>query len=449
MHEVVPIPVVDLILDPGNARLGEEQPSQQAVYQALSEQQGARLVELAADVVESGLDPTALPAVVATADRRRKYKVIEGNRRILAVKALDNPSIVAVGLSPRDHTKLTALARRYADDPIAEISCVLFDSEEEAYHWVELRHTGANDGAGLVEWNSNEQDRFKARHGKGGQRRPAGQILDFLEQVDGPPTGKKSVMTTIQRIINTKEIREALGIETKGGVVVSHYPSEQVLKGLRRMVGDLTSETIKVKDVYDAEDRKKYIAGFGPSDLPDPATRLPDPRPLSELDAPSSSGARPKKKATRRRKPPVTRTSIVPSTCAINPAPPRINNIFNELTALDADTFPNAGAVLLRVFLELSVDHEITTNGLMTEEQRRKDSLSKRLKVVAGEMRRNGRIEPQLEAAIIKVADSQHTLAASTVTFNQYVHNKFVFPKPSEVRTAWDELQPFLEKVWE
>jgi hypothetical protein len=114
------------------------------------------------------------------------------------------------------------------------------------------------------------------------------------------------------------------------------------------MVGDLTSEAIKVKDVYDAGDRRKYIATFGPEDRPDPKTRLTEPRPLGELGAPSSSTPKPKKKAQRRRKSPTTRTSIVPSGCAINPTPPRINNIFNELATLDADTYPNAGAVLLR-----------------------------------------------------------------------------------------------------
>lgn len=449
MHEVVSIPVVDLILDPGNARLGEEQPSQQAVYHALAQQQGSRLVELAADIVEAGLDPTTLPAVVATEDRRRRYKVIEGNRRVLALKALDNPSIVATGLSARDQARLTALAQQYAEDPVEEVPCVLFDTEAEAYHWVELRHTGANEGAGLVEWNTNEQDRFKARHGKGGARKPAGQILDFLDQVDGPGEGKTRVLTTVQRIINTKEVREALGIEVRNGVVVSHYPSEEVLKGLRRMVTDLRTERIKVKDVYDAADRKKYIGGFAAEELPDRAARMPEPVALGELEAPPA-GPTTKPRTTRRKKRPArTRTAVVPSSCTINPSPPRINNIFNELASLDADTYPNAGAVLLRVFLELSVDHEITRLGLMTEEQRRKDSLSKRLKTLAAAMKDTGRISEQLHAAVVKVADSQHTLAAATVTFNQYVHNKYVHPKPGEVRTAWDELQPFLEKVWE
>lgn len=448
MHEVVSIPVVDLILDPGNARLGDEQPSQQAVYHALAAQQGSRLVQLAADIVESGLDPTTLPAVVATDDRRRRYKVIEGNRRVLALKALDNPSIVASGLSPRDLTRLTTSAQRYAEAPIDEVPCVLFESEADAYHWVELRHTGTNEGAGLVEWDTNEQDRFKARHGKGGARTPAGQILDFLHQIDGPSDGKTKVLTTLQRIINTKDVREALGIEVRDGVVVSHYPSDEVIKGLRRIVGDLRTEHIKVKDVYEAEDRKRYIRDFGPDELPDPKARLDQPVNLGDLDAPAPAPARKRQTTVRRKKLLRARTAVVPSTCTINPSPPRINDIFNELTTLNADTYPNACAVLLRVFLELTVDHEITRLNLLTEQQRRSQPLSKRLKTLAQAMKDAGRIPDQLHQAVVKVADSQHTLAASNTTFNQYVHNQYVHPKPGEVRLAWDELEPFLERVW-
>lgn len=449
MFEVVEIPVVDLILDPGNARLGDEQPSQQAIYTTLAAQQGSRLIALARDIVENGIDPTTLPGVVATNDRRRRYKVVEGNRRVLALKALDNPAIVSSALNAKDQKALADLAARYAAEPIEMLQCVLFDSEDEAYHWIQLRHTGANNGAGLVEWDTNEQDRFKTRHGEGASRTPAGQILDFLDRIDGPPDGKKRILTTIQRIVNTKEVRDALGIDIRDGVVVSYYPTAEVLKGLRRMVGDLRSEVVKVQNVYDASDRKRYIKTFGAGDLPSTSRKLDRPVPLSDLDSstPTPSPRRPKPK--RRQKKPSERTSVVRPDCAINPSSPRINSIYNELFGLDADTYPNAGAVLLRVFLELSVDHEIMALKLMTDAERRKQPLSKRMKELAEAMKSAGRINDQLRLAVQKVADSQHTLAASATTFNQYVHNQYVFPKPGEVRMAWDELQPFLEKVWE
>jgi hypothetical protein len=450
MFETVAVPVVDLILDPKNARLGQEQPSQQAIYSALANQQGARIVELARDIVENGVDPITLPAVVATDDRRRRYKVVEGNRRVLALKALDNPAIVTGALTPKEQKALSDLASRYAANAIEVLQCVLFDSEEEAYHWIELRHTGANLGAGLVEWDTNEQDRFKSRHGQGSRRKPAGQILDFIDKIDGPDDGQAKILTTLQRLINTKEVREALGIEVRGGAVVSHYPTDEVMKGLRRVVGDLRSKTIKVKDVYEQADRRRYIKNFASSDLPEPSSRLRDALPLADLDTASSSqNDTGRTKPKRRQKRPSERTSVVPADCGINPSNPRINSIYNELASLDADTYPNAGGVLLRVFLELSVDHEINTLQLMTEKQRRETNLSKRMKELADAMHGSGRINDQLRLAVRKVADSQHTLAASTATFNQYVHNKYVLPKPGEVRTAWDELQPFLEKIWQ
>jgi hypothetical protein len=94
------------------------------------------------------------------------------------------------------------------------------------------------------------------------------------------------------------------------------------------------------------------------------------------------------------------------------------------------------------------VDHEIDKASLMSERDRRTAPLAKRLKNVATHLQQAGRISGSLEQAIQKVADSQGILAASMMTFNQYVHNQYVYPKPSELRMAWDELQPFLEKVW-
>jgi hypothetical protein len=141
MPEVVPIPVADLLLDSGNPRLPAEQQNQQETALALVEQQGDRLLRLAEDIVSNGLDPMALPGVVPTGDRRKRYKVIEGNRRVLAVKALEAPSLVSPKLRPFQSKRLNELSARYVDNPVDTIPCVLFASEEEARHWIVLRHT--------------------------------------------------------------------------------------------------------------------------------------------------------------------------------------------------------------------------------------------------------------------------------------------------------------------
>src|SRR5262245_16685049 len=123
VYETRDIAVVDLLLDQENARLGASQESQQATYLALAKELRGQLVVLARDIVDEGTDPTALAAVVE-ADGGR-YRVLEGNRRVLALKALETPSIVKGGLTHGEQRKLEELSARYSVNPIDEITCVV------------------------------------------------------------------------------------------------------------------------------------------------------------------------------------------------------------------------------------------------------------------------------------------------------------------------------------
>lgn len=445
MHETVQVPVSDLLLDVENARLGEEQPSQQQAYLALASQQGRRLVNLARDIVENGIDPINLPAVVATSDRRRRYRVVEGNRRVLALKALETPSIVSGALSPGDQKALTALSRRFLDDPIDEITCVLFGSEKDADHWVLLRHTGAHEGAGLVEWNSDERDRYIARHGGGRGRSLGGQALDFLRRLEGgDPSNGAKIVTNLDRLMKSRAVRQALGLDKDAQGLTSRYPAEELLKPLRKIAEDLGTRRIKVKDIYDEQDRAAYLATFTQAQLPNTAKAVSDPVPLADLEL-GKPAPTPKPKPKPKPKP-TQRTTLIPSSVRLNPQPPRINAIYNELLTLNVDVYPNAAAVLLRVFVELSLDHYIAQNNVTMKADAR---LFERLKAVSKHLFDGGKIPDALRKAIDRIANTQQTvIAASTVTWNQYVHNAFVFAKPQELYAQWDELQPFMERVW-
>jgi hypothetical protein len=140
---------------------------------------------------------------------------------------------------------------------------------------------------------------------------------------------------------------------------------------------------------------------------------------------------------------------VIPAkTTQLNVAPPRINGIYNELLTINAEQYPNACSILLRVFIELSIDHVIDEKNLMSESDMRSKPLAKRLKTVAAHLKQTRKISAKLTTAVEGVADGPSVLAPGVPTFNQYVHNKYVFPKPSELYAAWDELSPFMEKVW-
>jgi hypothetical protein len=99
-------------------------------------------------------------------------------------------------------------------------------------------------------------------HGSDDGRSPAGQILDFVDSIQPPdPAVSNRIITTLARLVSTRAVRDALGISTERGVVYSHFPADEVFKGLTAVVGDLRSRNIKVTDVYYETDRLAYILG--------------------------------------------------------------------------------------------------------------------------------------------------------------------------------------------
>jgi hypothetical protein len=447
MPEIVEVPLSDLLFDLRNPRMPEKLTSQQEFALAMAKQRPGALLRMAKDILEHGLDPTTIPAVIATDDQHKRYTVLEGNRRVLALKALETPALIAPALSEQDQRKLTSYAERYTSAPAKTVSCVLFDDEDQARHWIELRHTGANEGVGLVEWGSDEQDRFRARQGA---RSPEGQIIDFVERHGSlsaeARVSKKGIRSSLKRLISTPQVRERLGIDVADGSVTSLYPKEEMARVLSGLVEDLKTGKLPTKKIYDATDRVAFAKSLSGAAVPKKSKKLPAPVTLENLAA--GKPAKPVVPRRRRRRREVARTSLIPRTCQLNIDPPRINAIYNELGSFSVDQYPNACSVLFRVFVELSVDEYLKRKSVMTEAQRQSAPLAKRMKSAASHLRQHHKIDADLLKAVEKIASSKFILAAATVTMNQYVHNQYVFPQPTELRVAWDEIQPFVVQLW-
>lgn len=494
-----------LLLDQTNARLGREQPNQETTQRALANLMRDQFLPIVEDIVREGLDPTALFAVVPTEVRGEQYSVIEGNRRLLALKALDRPAIVEGVLTIGRQRRLSSLSDEFHSAPISAIPCVIFDTEREASRWIELRHTGANGGIGLVEWNSDDKDRYLSRHADqtGRGRSPAGQLIDFVDSYSPPDVHQTArILSNVQRLVGSTIIRSAFGIEVKARTVESWYPADEFIKCWAPILADLRAKRIKVRDIYEDEDKRRFLQTLPPERVPDQSLRLTQPIPLANLqnhrgindsetgndpsdqadesgqssddgssdasnnnasdrtkadssgetkgtadgdsgDSGSSAGA-----TKSRARAPSPRPSVIPPSCSLWIPNGRINEIYRELIDLSVEDFTNAAGVLLRVFLELSVDSFLLSYGLVSEAERREASLAKRLKTLVEHMAATGEITPQLEKAMKQVAEGSSVVAASATTFNQYVHNPYSFPKATDVRLAWDELQPLLVALW-
>lgn len=446
------IPLNSLVLDSENPRLDAVQDSQRDTIRAMIEAQGEKLVALAADIEENRLDPSQSLIVMPEGDTGKRFIVLEGNRRTTALKLLDHPELAEGHLQPALYRRLTDLGQRFAKNPLRTVRCAVVNSRDEADHWIMLRHTGEQQGAGIVSWGATESARFAARRGKSSA---ALKVLEFVREHAGlddatqAKLGKLSI-TNLQRLINDPYVRSKLGIEKEKEEISTQYPTEEVVKGLARIVLDLANQGIIVSDIDTKEQRKKYVNGFKKEELPDKATMGNDAQPLGTLGKAAGTTATAGKKSAP--KPSTStravRNTLIPKSCLLRISSPRIDKIYRELRRIRLDDFPNAAGVLLRVFLELSAEEYVTREKLMPQQQLDNAKLRDKISAAANHLESKGLITQQQLQPVRRAIQEQHPLAASLKTMHGYVHNPHFNPSPTELRTAWDNFEPFLQTLW-
>jgi hypothetical protein len=217
------IPVESLLLDPMNPRhdTGEGQP--EVINAFLDDRlESQQLVALAKDIAEYGPSPIDLTMVVP---EDGVYTVVEGNRRVLAMKLLKNP---ALAKGSRIEKAIQEASRRSV--AFGDVRCMVAPSREEANRWIVLRHTGSRDGVGVVGWSPEMQVRFSQNYS--GQRGRALRLTDALKEAyaDDPELlelirqVRTTKLTTLGRLASDPHFRAEAGIDLSGDEVTSHYP---------------------------------------------------------------------------------------------------------------------------------------------------------------------------------------------------------------------------------
>lgn len=445
MATIKSIALSNLLIDTQNPRLENIIEGQNDALRVIAKTQNRKLLVLAKDISKNGLSPIDLPIVMPVDEENRRFVVLEGNRRIAALKILENPEIIRGAVRDTLFKAFKQLGTEYQKQPIELIDCVVVSSREEADHWIELRHTGENEGAGIVSWGATEIERFRER--RRGAKSPSLQILQFLEEkkIISPETRRKVPITSLKRLIKTPYIRKQLGIAFQNGVVVTNLPEKEVLKGLKRIVEDLASGKIKVPDIYYEKDRRKYIDSIA-EDLPDKSKAFEEFFALSETP-PEEKIAKTRafhaKSSRPSRKKRITLIPIRGFSLSINQS--RINDIYYELKRLKVDDFPNAVSVLFRVFIELSVDEYIERHNLEIDPR---SSLSHKILTVAKHLKDRNLLNDQQLKVIRRYAQSNSFLGTTLTTMHQYVHNKYFHPAPGDLFASWDSLEPFFVAIW-
>lgn len=491
---IAQIKISQLLFDQDNPRYLHLN-SQAEALQKIILDQGNDLVALASSIADHGLNPTQTLIVMKHGQRAGYYIVLEGNRRLAALKILTSPSLLDNFTVPkRQKQEYKILHKRFVGNFVEAAECWEAPSRDATRPWLLLRHTGLNEGAGVSPWTSPQIARFvtgtslidSVRKLLEEQNMLSGETRDNLDRVRISNLTRLLEDVTVGRIVGARYYGNQREFKT-------FIDEQEVVKPLKRILDDLAARRINLKDVRNKPDRLNYLSSFSVDELPsgvdmslfgnaappntskvasgsgavsggDKPSTVPasaagsnkdksttrdqsaEVENKSELEQDSTSAN--KKTAVKEEKSVSQRKSLIPRNFKLSIKIPRINDIYKELKTIHVDQSPNAVSVLFRVFLETSTDHYLTTNSLIPAGTTLRDMrMVAKWRLAVKHMKDHVLVSKEHLSAAAKVDSAPYHLL-SIKTFHAYVHDANFHPIASELKYAWERLQPVVEQLW-
>jgi hypothetical protein len=298
------------------------------------------------------------------------YVIVEGNRRLAALKVLLNPDLIDGSM----RKALERLAARSTGRDLSNVPVIIAPSRRLTDKLIAGRHIGtpvkawdaANRAAFILEkledGYSIHELRDELGFGEGDIRsaRQTDAIAKLIKAAPLPQSIRKridspnsKVLSTVERVVDSTFGRKLLMLEPDNDHGVRGTTTkEEFLKGFVRLLTDIASGEASSRKLNSNEDMKKYFEGIG-TDRPIKQRGGFIPADIVGI---GSRSAYPEEKPAPPKKPTkIPNKWVIPKSFKIYHGAERLILIRDELTKLDRAQFPNAGAVLLRVFLELTI----------------------------------------------------------------------------------------------
>jgi len=445
----IDLEISDLSLDLKNPRIVGANSQREALQKIIEDQQDKLLVLARSIVDDEGMNPMDRFLVLRDG---KDFIALEGNRRLVALKILATPSVLDDITTTASLRKgFDKLAPRFDRNTVEPLACFEVAGREDGLKWIQQRHTGENGGKGVVPWSGLATSRFRGQN-------PALQALAFVEAHGSLNDSQKAQLeqgfpiTTLERLLSSRDLRSRLGFDVKNGKLLSGLPPEELLKPLRQIVLDLAERRVNVSNLKNKTQQNEYVDKIPKASVPDLSTST-TVRPVEEIaasDFKTAPGPTKAPKRTKRKKEETDRRTLIPKRMELGITQRRIASIFDELKRLRVDESPNAIAVLFRVFLELSIDHFMNKNNMPLRETIRGHEKDKSLRAKVIEVVNHlvaGGDDRKSYRSVQRAIDTEHS-PLSIDLLNDYVHNRFTTPKSRDLLAAWDDAQHLFEKLW-
>lgn len=303
-----PITIENLLVNPKNPRFNPVEKQEEAISVMLKEMK-VKIKKLAEDIVDKGLNPGKSLLVLKDSDR--KYIVLEGNRRLIAIKLITNPNMVK--LDDNTFQFFKKLHKQFHSPKT--LDCIVFTNEKDANHWIRLEHTGENKGVGQVSWDAEQAARFQLQ--TSGSKRKHIPVLDFMRKnnINFPPRQA----TNIERIIGTSGVTKNIGIKIQNQKMSLLKDKKSVVDNLKKVVSAISLPDFSVGQIYKADQRKKFIKKI-----------LADEKKKTFII---------RKKDKTVNKTIFERNTLIPKNFNLNISKDKVNLIYKELKELEVERF--------------------------------------------------------------------------------------------------------------
>lgn len=445
------INITSLFLDSKNPRHIPIE-NQKEIIKHMIEKEKVR--ELAKDIAEKGMtNPLDIIGIVL---ENNKKIVLEGNRRVCALKLLNNPT-----LAPKKHQKYFEKLQKQMSDPIKAIAVYhQFNSRLDATPWLTTLHT-ANARTSRKAWSPEQKTRFEQAVNGNPSHAAALTILDFsLENNLISPEQSQKVITTITRMLSSPEIREAFGIVTgvKERNMLINITLEEFTAIIAQYFTDFDDPNHNIGSRSKKVDRLKYIdylsqQGKIPSSRLEKPVELIPGISLSENLTPNPPATQHSETTKRVKK--ARPGQIITYNLTISVS--KIQSIYLEIKdKLNVYIAPYATAALLRALIEQSCDYFLTqTKGIQfhekgqTQHVREKSTLREKILGIAQYLEKNKYLEQkELTTLTNECADKKDgtgTLNLLHSILHNYAHNI----NAEQIISAHNNLKPFIIAIWE
>jgi hypothetical protein len=453
MVDYVELSVDEMLLDQDNPRLGSAS-SQSEALQRLIELNPSHFRKMMQSIKDNGLDPGDSLYVMA-GETEEDFIVLEGNRRLSALKVLTRPDLLdGTAISETVKKLLVSIVTGFDRTKVEPIRCALFEKRDDADGWIYRRHTGAADGEGRINWGPLEIQRFL------GDR----SVLDVIEFVgrnaDYTPEQWASTKEVIEskKSTNLSRLLESAYGQKHLGLSVSQVGDEKIpllssepkwaLSVLQKLIEDVRDSVVDSRNLNTASEIEKYFKNLPPELQPSAKTSAA-PKAFKDINlkggasVPAKPTAVPKPKTTVS---PRMRATLAPKKHPFKaPTNDKGRRLLMEAGKIDANIFTVSSAFVLRAFIELAVEEYMTANSIPKVEvksgkptdldaSQRADRVAK--DIVGKGTFQSSDLRPFHSSIVNKPSPT------SIQSLNGFVHSKFATPTPDALRAGWDAAVP-------